>query len=265
MIGGAGRLFRGGHMDRGLGGMHFRRQFESTTVRPRGRFLLLAERIAWVLGLVGLAVWGAFHIWIGSETREDLERFAARRALSQRADALAGRRSNAPVSAEPDQSLWSPQRTIAWQNALNDPAPAALAVLRIPKIHLEVPVLPGTDDRTLDRAVGHIEDTAPPGGQGNAGIAGHRDGFFRGLKDIVPGDEIEVETLEGKDVYRVERTWIVEPDDVSVLDPTPARALTLVTCYPFYFVGSAPQRFIVRAVSTGDPPALRSLLTNLLR
>ena len=90
--------------------------------------------------------------------------------------------------------------------------------------------------------------TAPPGTDGNSGIAGHRDGFFRGLKDIVPGDAIELDTLNGKEAYRVERTWVVEPEDVSVLDPTPMRALTLVTCYPFYFVGSAPQRFIVRAV-----------------
>ena len=113
-------------------------------------------------------------------------------------------------------------------------------------------MLPGTDDHTLDRAVGHIEDTAEPGTDGNSGIAGHRDGFFRGLKDIAPGDAIELETLKGKDVYRVERTWVVNPEDVWVLDPTPTRALTLVTCYPFYYVGSAPQRFIVRAVLAGD-------------
>ncbi len=126
-------------------------------------------------------------------------------------------------------------------------------MLRIPKIRLEVAVLPGTDDRTLDRGVGHIEDTAPPGTDGNSGLAGHRDGFFRGLKDIAPGDAIVLETLDATETYLVERTWIVNPDDVSVLDPTPTRSLTLVTCYPFYFVGSAPQRFIVRAVRVDDP------------
>ena len=115
-------------------------------------------------------------------------------------------------------------------------------------------MLSGTDDYTLDRAVGHIEDTAQPGADGNSGIAGHRDGFFRGLKDIIPGDVIELDTLQGKDVYRVERTWIVNPEDVSVLDPTSAPALTLVTCYPFYFVGSAPKRFIVRAVRVSGGP-----------
>ena len=87
-----------------------------------------------------------------------------------------------------------------------------------------------------------------PGTSGNSGIAGHRDGFFRPLGDIAPGDAIELETLHESQVYRVERTWIVDPEDVSVLDPTTDRSLTLVTCYPFYFVGPAPQRFIVRAV-----------------
>jgi sortase A len=113
-------------------------------------------------------------------------------------------------------------------------------------------VLPGTDDRTLDRAVGYIEGTAQPGTNGNLGIAGHRDGFFRGLKDVTPGDVIEIETTHTKDVFRVERTWVVDPDDVSVLDPTSTRALTLVTCYPFYFIGAAPHRFIVRAVRVGE-------------
>ena len=109
-------------------------------------------------------------------------------------------------------------------------------------------MLPGTSDRTLDRAVGHIETTAEPGAGGNSGIAGHRDGFFRGLKDITLGDVIELDTIQGSDAYRVERTWVVDPEDVSVLEPTPGRSLTLVTCYPFYYVGSAPRRFIVRAV-----------------
>jgi sortase A len=123
-------------------------------------------------------------------------------------------------------------------------------VLRIPRIGLEVPVLEGTDEWTLNRGVGHIADTAIPGAEGNVGIAGHRDGFFRGLKDVRSGDILELETLQGSDIYRIERTWIVVPDDVSVLDQTSTRAVTLVTCFPFYFVGSAPERFIVRAVRT---------------
>ena len=194
------------------------------------RLLLLAETACWAIGLVGLMWWGAFQVRVATQSRNDIARFD----------------STFQVAA-PDQSLWSPQRLNAWRKVIGEPAPPPLAVLRIPKIHLEVAVLPGSDDATLDRGVGHVEQTALPGADGNIGIAGHRDGFFRGLKDIVVGDRIELDTADGMDTYRIARTWIVEPDDVSVLDPTPTRTITLVTCYPFYFVGSAPQRFIVRA------------------
>jgi sortase A len=206
----------------------------------RRRLLLSAERACWAIGLAGLVWWGAFQIDVATSARQDLERFAALRVV-------------APPAGTPDQSLWSANRVTAWHDALSEPASPPIAVLRIPKIRLEVAVLPGTDDRTLDRGVGHVDDTAPPGGDGNSAIAGHRDGFFRGLKDIAPGDAVVIETLQGTDTYRVERTWIVSPDDVSVLDATPVPSLTLITCYPFYFVGSAPQRFIVRAVRAGDP------------
>ena len=209
------------------------------------RWLLIVERTSLVIGLVGLAGLGAYHTQAARLTRHDLERFAA--AKSGQAV-----RSIAPPAGTPDLSLWSPNRVNAWRETLSDPAPAPLAVLRISKIRLAVPVLPGTDDRTLDRAVGYIEGTAKPGTDGNSGLAGHRDGFFRGLKDITPGDVIELDTIQGTESYRVERTWIVDPEDVSVLDPTSTRALTLVTCYPFYYVGSAPRRFIVRAVLSGN-------------
>jgi sortase A len=195
----------------------------------------LAERTAWTFGTVCLVTFGALYVDGAAGARHELERFAVLQAAALR-----------PPSA-PDLSLWDSERISAWRRALSEPAPPPLAVLRIPKIHLEVPVLPGTDDFTLNRAVGHIDDTALPGTEGNAGIAGHRDSFFRGLKDIAPGDAIELETLRGKEIYRVERIWVVSPEDVSVLDATPTRSLTLVTCYPFYHVGPAPQRYIVRA------------------
>ena len=204
----------------------------------RRRLLLLAERACWTIGIVALAAWGSYYVGAAMWARRDVERFSILRAGGP--------------GATPDLTLWSPKRIAAWQKASNDQGPVALAVLRIPRLRLEVPVLPGTDDVTLDRAVGHIEDTALPGADGNSGIAGHRDGFFRGLKDVVSGDVIEIDTRRGKDVYRIERTWVVNPEDVSVLEPTPGRSLTLVTCYPFYFIGSAPQRFIVRAVLAGS-------------
>ncbi len=203
--------------------------------------MLFAERVAWAVGLLCLIVWAALYLDGVTGTRYELERFSVLRAAA------------AEQADTPDLTLWSPGRISAWRSALHQPAPPPLAVLRIPTIRLEVPVLPGTDDFTLNRAVGHIDGTARPGTDGNSGIAGHRDGFFRGLKDVRPGDGIEVETLQGKETYRIERAWVVDPDDVSVLDLTPVRSLTLVTCYPFYFVGSAPQRYIVRAVRVDRP------------
>ena len=144
--------------------------------------------------------------------------------------------------------LWSPARVKAYKAARQRDTPPALAILRIPRLKLEVPVYDGTADAVLDLAAGRIEDTALPGTTGNVGIAAHRDGFFRVLKDIKEGDSLLLDTPTSTEHYRVEWIRITTPDDVSVIDPTPGRAVTLVGCYPFYYVGSAPQRFIVRAI-----------------
>lgn len=146
-----------------------------------------------------------------------------------------------------DMSLWADGRVREYEESLTQDVGIPLALLRIPKLGLEVAVLEGTSELALNRGVGHIDGTPRPGDAGNIGIAGHRDGFFRGLKDIALGDALELETLSGVARYEVAETFIVDPTDVHVLDPTDRPAVTLVTCYPFYFVGSAPQRFIVRA------------------
>jgi sortase A len=213
-------------------------------ISPR-RLGLLVERTAWTVGIVCLVTYGGLHIDGAAGARHEMERFALLQAAALQ------------QPPAPDLSLWDAERVSAWRRALSDPAPPPLAVLHIPRIRLAVPVLRGTDDWTLNRAVGHIEDTALPGTDGNSGLAGHRDGFFRGLKDIGPEDVIELETLRGKEVYRVERIWVVDPEDVSVLDATRTRSLTLVTCYPFYHVGPAPQRYIVRAVHVSTAAAVR--------
>jgi sortase A len=121
--------------------------------------------------------------------------------------------------------------------------------IEIPRLRVSAIVKAGSDARTLQLAVGHIPGTALPGEPGNIGLAGHRDTFFRRLDGIRPDDEIRVTTPDGIYTYRVERTDVVDPADVWVLDPTDEPVLTLVTCYPFTYVGSAPQRFIVRAVA----------------
>ncbi|HEX3986928.1 MAG TPA: class D sortase [Acidobacteriaceae bacterium] len=123
-----------------------------------------------------------------------------------------------------------------------------LAVLRIPSIRLDVPVLEGTDALTLNHAAGRIAGTALPGQAGNIGIAAHRDGFFRNLGKLRIGDPVELQTPSGVETYVVEQTQIVMPDNVSVLDPRPVPSLTLVTCYPFHYLGRAPQRYIVTAL-----------------
>ncbi len=122
-----------------------------------------------------------------------------------------------------------------------------LGRIEIKRIGISAIVKEGADDATLTLSVGHIPGTAGPGEIGNMALAGHRDSFFRGLRNIRLRDSIEFRTAGRCDRYRVESVMVVEPEAVQVLDPTSTRVLTLVTCYPFSWVGSAPKRFIVRA------------------
>jgi LPXTG-site transpeptidase (sortase) family protein len=122
-----------------------------------------------------------------------------------------------------------------------------LGMLDIPRLSLTTPVIEGDGVVQLRRAVGHLPDTPLPWQRGNSALAGHRDGLFRPLKDIVEGDEVIFRTSRQILHYRVTRTSIVAPDDVSVLDAKSGADLTLVTCFPFYYVGNAPKRFIVHA------------------
>jgi len=135
------------------------------------------------------------------------------------------------------------------------PAPARgtwIARLEVPSVTLATTVLEGTDDGTLSRGSGHIEDTPFPGQEGNVGIAGHRDTVFRPLRHIHLGDEMKLTTADRVYHYKISKTLIVTPDDVYVLDPTAQPTLTLVTCYPFDFIGHAPRRFIVQAALVSD-------------
>lgn len=127
--------------------------------------------------------------------------------------------------------------------------------ISIPRLGVHGIVKEGVDDRTLRRAVGHVPGTALPGESGNVGLAAHRDTFFRGLKDVRKNDRIRIETPDGDYEYQVDSIRIVKPNDVEVLASTKDhRVLTLVTCYPFYYVGNAPKRFIVRATQVDVKP-----------
>ncbi|HEX7895343.1 MAG TPA: class D sortase [Terriglobales bacterium] len=146
-----------------------------------------------------------------------------------------------------DVSLWGTARIHAYERSLASKIAPPIALLSIPRLRLTAPVFDGTDELTLNRGVGRIESTATAGSDGNVGIAGHRDGFFRGLKDIKQGDIIKLETTTQEDTYVVGATDVVAPTDVSVLAGSSTPAVTLITCYPFYFVGNAPHRFVVKA------------------
>jgi sortase A len=206
------------------------------------------ERLLLATGLALLAVWGGARIERSVSSRAAVKRFEADRARSL--DIKSATESD--PSSQVDFSLWSVKRVAAYKDSLVKKLDRPLAVLRIPKIHLEVPVYNDTDDLTLNRGVGRILGTSQVGEVGNLGIAGHRDGFFRGLKDLAPGDEIELRRLNWTDTYVVDKIEIVTPEDVSVLNPTRESSLTLVTCFPFYYVGNAPQRFIVHASIRGS-------------
>ena len=171
-----------------------------------------------------------------------------------------------PWSAPPlDTSAWSPGRIAAFLETPTPFAASRLALLEIPSIDLAVVVLDGTEEWTLNRGVGRIEGTARPGGAGNAGIAGHRDGFFRGLERIEGGELLRLRLPGARQdrAYRVAWVRVVRPEDVWVLAPTAEPSLTLVTCYPFRFVGRAPERYVVRAIGLPTPrvSAATSVLT----
>ncbi|MGB6692079.1 MAG: class D sortase [Terracidiphilus sp.] len=210
------------------------------------------QRILLTSGLALLAVYGVVRLEGCLGSRAALKSFEA---LESAAPAAMESPKKENTSLETDFSDWAENRVRAYRESHSNQFGAPLGVLQIPKIRLAVPLLDGTDDLTLNHAVGRIPGTARPGEEGNLGIAGHRDGFFRGLKDLKVGDAIELKTVEGTDTYAVDQIQIVKPDNVGVLKPRPVSSLTLVTCYPFYFVGSAPKRFVVTANLTQRQPA----------
>lgn len=200
------------------------------------------EVTLWTVGLVLLSYYAALRVSAEHDRRTGVEAFQALRhiALEQPpADRLL------VPSAQVDKSLWSEARARAFRRTTLHEVPEG--ILRIPALRLVVPIYSGATSAELDRGAGHVAGTAPLDSAGNAAIAGHRDGFFRSLRHVKIGQMLYVETLGGTRRYRVIETQIVAPSDVSVLAPTAVPSITLITCYPFYFVGPAPARFIVRA------------------
>ena len=203
---------------------------------PRRRkrpVLQWTRRLFLVLGLALLGYVG--YSLLDARTFQLYENWRFSRAIENSPAAPSPHAKFLPVSSAPV----APKAAVARGSVLGR--------LEISRIGISVIIAEGTDGRTLRRAAGHIPGTALPGEQGNIAISGHRDTFFRPLRNIRPDDEITLTTLNGSYSYRVDTIQVVEPDYTEVLDSTTESVLTLVTCYPFYFVGPAPQRFIVRA------------------
>ena len=201
------------------------------TTRPRFRWL---ETGFLILGVLLLGLWSKTYF----ETR------GFQSAESRKLDAALREAESRPRGAAPSHNaaFVGPRGSV--------PATGEKGVLgriEIPRLRITAIVAEGVDVKTLQRAVGHVTSTALPGGPGNCALAGHRDTFFRGLGGVGVNDVIRIVTLERTYTYQVEWSAVVEPRRVDLLDSTATRSLTLVTCYPFVFVGHAPQRFVVRA------------------
>ncbi len=209
------------------------------------------QRLLLFLGFALLAFYAAAKLHELILSRAGMSHFEAQKSTRLNKGAEEEHAVHTPT-APPDFVVWSEQRIHQYAESLSKHVASPLAVIRIDRVHVLAPVLEGTDDLTLNRGVGHISGTALFGENGNIGIAGHRDGFFRGLKNIRVGDRIDLEEPDRIETYVVERLEIVAPDNVSVLRSSRKPALTLVTCYPFYYIGAAPRRFIVHAVLTGS-------------
>jgi sortase A len=229
----------------------------------RGHARLWIEVVCWLTALLSFAVYAGSRVYGEFERRQAVAAFGAGSmpavgmvgaALAVAPDADASSVASS-LGAEPialDQRNWSPARVRHHRDALQSPdneQGAPVALLRMRGVGLEVPIYQDASERNLNRGAGLVAGTAAPGSDGNVAIAAHRDGYFRVLQDVALGDVLELETASQRRRYRVSALTVVAPTDISPLAATSAPAVTLVTCYPFYFVGSAPQRYIVRALA----------------
>lgn len=213
---------------------------------------LVLELACWGVGLLLIAVYFGATTGFENERREGIDMFARAQAAAgypgdsgSIATALPPTVGQQPqTGAQTNDRHETPGQT---ETDRNDSLPVAL--LRMRGVGLEVPVFDDISERNLSRGAGWIPGTASPNAGGNMAIAAHRDQYFRALKDVAIGDLLELEGLSGQRDYKVTSITIVEPEDLWPLDPAEVDTVTLVTCYPFYFIGSAPKRYIVQAIA----------------
>ncbi|HLJ51356.1 MAG TPA: class D sortase [Bryobacteraceae bacterium] len=217
----------------------------------RNRTLRILEFAFLIAGLAAID----YYIWSGVNAKlyQAYENWKFDKARQEQRQ----QQAEAPPSSQP-----SPPAPVKRRHETNE----LVGRLEIPRLRLAAIVREGVDQGTLEKAVGHIPSTAWPGEPGNAALAGHRDTFFRALRNIKKNDRIVVSTLDGDYQYQVQSTKIVMPSDVGVLKPTGGgNELTLVTCYPFYYVGSAPKRFIVHATQVASTPPRQQSASSISR
>jgi len=234
-------------------------------IRPN-RFRRLLERLLLLAGIAGIGSWLGFNtiMLLGQDwSNWSFQRQSRGEAISvagylrHQQERLTGiMRSWAGLAPSPQMPLPQLDRPVTPGRLANNDLIGRIA---IPRLHLITTVREGTGQRTLAIASGHIRGTSLPGQNGNVGVAGHRDTFFRGLAGIRADDLIEFETFDARFVYQVSSTSVVKPDAVSVLKPGLFPELTLVTCYPFDTLGSAPDRFIVKARLISQTPRRQNL------
>lgn len=238
-----------------------RRPSQSPRRRP---FLLGLEYFFLLLGLIALdcyiwvntssTLYQAYQDWAFDQNLRGLSPSVPGFVNDEFSWFWGGERTKTPAISEPSQPFEPLPREKPLTRSM------LIGRLEIPRLHVKAMVREGADESTLRRAVGHIPGTALPGNIGNVALAGHRDTFFRELRDIRKNDSIDLKTENGTYRYEVQSTRIVSPRDVGVLAASGGETLTLVTCYPFYYIGSAPKRFIVRATqvsATPQPPQQR--------
>jgi sortase A len=216
-----------------------------------GRWLVWAERLLILIGLAALS-WCAFVIGdalVAQRWAREIFEAQSREERVPAAPASSSRHGAKIPSAGSDVPMT---------------ALMPLAELSIPRLHLAAMVLQGTDARTLRVGVGHVERSPLPGERGNVVIAGHRDTFFWPLRNVQVGDEIRLTTRGGPVVYRVSTLRVVQPTDLAALAATPDDILTLITCYPFWVIGPAQDRLIVRATRVNDQPKRTALIARQL-
>jgi sortase A len=217
---------------------------------PTPRALKLLESCCWGLGLALVLTWLASTLLAEFGHRWALAAFEESRAgVAVAAMPASGDALLQPglIYAPPDQSAWSAERIRRYAEARWNVPVRPEAVIRIGSLGLEVPVFPGATEANMTRGAGRITGSPRFGEPGNVSVSSHRDGYFRKLRNIKVGDEIVVDTRSATYRYVVEEIRITEPTDTVVLWPGDVPELTLVTCYPFDFIGRAPQRYVVRA------------------